>query len=363
MMKIRTKLELACTVDDAWSALDDPTVFQKVSKPFLAFTPISPAVFPNRYLSGESYQVEAKAFGLISLGRQEINPVMTTDGLHRTFIDNGRGLSGPLGVMKHFHHTMTLRPSGRGPTLLTDELEWDAGILSPLFWVGFRFFWWWRHRMMLKLVPSWQNDQTAAWEKRYSSQEMWSGQVNPTLAKIVSTLPSRGAALDVGCGEGADALWLAEQGFDVTAVDAAPSALARGEKERVRRITADHSPRVIKWIAHNWSKDALPERPGGYHLVTSHFLHTERAERKTVWKKLVAATAPGGTLIIVGHHPADATTGVRRPPVDLMFDEKELTAAVPTSWSKITVSQMPRTQLLAGGVSVEVHDIVLVATR
>jgi SAM-dependent methyltransferase len=363
MMKIRTKLELTCTVDDAWSALDDPTVFQKVSKPFLVFTPISPAVFPDRYLSGESYQVEARAFGLMSLGRQEINPVMTTAGLERTFVDNGRGLSGPLGVMKHFHHTMTLRPSGRGPTLLTDELEWDAGILSPLFWVGFRFFWWWRHRMMLKLVPSWQNDQTATWEKRYSGQEMWSGVVNPTLEKIVSGLSASGAALDVGCGSGADALWLAEQSFDVTAVDASPTALSRAEEERVRRITTDHRPRIISWIAHNVSRDSLPERPGGYQVVTSHFFHTDAAERKNVWKKLVAATAPGGTLIIVGHSPEDAKTGVRRPPVHLMFDEKELAAAIPSSWSKVAVSQRPRTQTLAGGASAEVHDIVLVATH
>lgn len=363
VMKIRTELKLFCTVDDAWAALDDPTVFQKVSKPFLSFTPISPPTFPDRYRSGESYQVEAKALGLFSLGRQEINPVMTENGLERTFVDNGRGLSGSLGVVKHFHHTMTLRPSGQGPTLLADELEWDAGILSPLFFVGFRFFWWWRHKIMAELVPSWRNVDTAAWEARYASAGMWSGRVNPTLEKIVSILPATGSALDVGAGEGADALWLSEQGFDVTALDASPTALARGEKERVRRITADHIPRVVKWIASTVVTGSLPERPDGYQLVTSQFLHIEKAQRKILWKKLAAATAAGGTLIIIGHSGDDQASGVRRPPPELIFDEKELRAAIPASWSNVVVSEIQRTQVLANGESVPVKDIALVATR
>jgi hypothetical protein len=157
VMSIKTRLELDCTVEDAWNQLDNPEVFQKVSRPFLFFTPVDPAVFPPRYLSGQSYAVEARAFGLVSLGTQEINPTMTEDGSVRTFVDNGRGLSGPLGLMKHFHHTMTLTPSGQGPTVLIDELEWDAGLFTPLFYVGFRFFWWWRHRVMTQLVPSWRN--------------------------------------------------------------------------------------------------------------------------------------------------------------------------------------------------------------
>lgn len=157
-MTIKTQRELECTVPEAWGQLDNPVVFQKVSKPFLFFTPLDPPVFPPRYLSGNSYRVQATAFGLVRLGSQEINPTMTEDGLVKTFVDNGRGLSGSLGLMKHFHHTMTLRPTGTGTALLTDELEWDAGVFTPLFYVGFRFFWWWRHRVMTQLVPTWRNN-------------------------------------------------------------------------------------------------------------------------------------------------------------------------------------------------------------
>jgi len=155
VMSFTRRVELPCTVSDAFLALHNPQVFRQVSKPFLIFTPLRPASFPQHYESGKSYLVGAKAFGLIPLGTQEINPTSSRDAARSVFVDNGRGLGGALGVMKHFHHTMTLEPSGRGPTILTDTLEWDAGALSPAFWIGFRFFWWWRHTVMKRLARHW----------------------------------------------------------------------------------------------------------------------------------------------------------------------------------------------------------------
>ena len=155
MMSFTRRVELPCTVSDAFLALHNPQVFRQVSKPFLIFTPLRPASFPQHYESGRSYVVVAKAFGLIPLGTQEINPTSSHDAERSVFVDKGRGLGGALGVMKHFHHTMTLEPSGRGPTILTDTLEWDAGALSPAFWIGFRFFWWWRHTVMKRLARHW----------------------------------------------------------------------------------------------------------------------------------------------------------------------------------------------------------------
>jgi hypothetical protein len=89
------------------------------------------------------------------LGTQEINPTSSRDAERSVFVDNGRGLGGALGVMKHFHHTMTLESSSPGHTILIDRLEWDAGLSSPAFYVGFRFFWWWRHTVMKRLAPGW----------------------------------------------------------------------------------------------------------------------------------------------------------------------------------------------------------------
>ena len=360
-MKFALEVSLPCTVSEAFDALHNPEVFVAVSRPFLAFEPLSPAPFPTRYDSGKSYVVRVKALGVVSLGSQEINPVSTSEGMTRTFQDNGRGLTGLLAQVTRFRHTMTLRPSGVGPTILRDELDFEAGVLTPLLGLSFRLFWWWRHVMMKRLAPQWQSETTRAWESRYRST-MWSGRVNPTLTSAVDSL-TPGTALDVGCGEGADALWLAEQGFEVTAVDASPRALARGEAERVNRVRKDARPRLVRWIACDVVTDALPTPPDQYDLVTAHFLHMPAADRKIVWPKLVDAVAPGGTLLIVGHALEDLEAGIRRPPAELMFDTKELLAAIPKGWSHREVTVMTREQSPSDGATVIVHDIVAKGVR
>ena len=360
-MKFSLRVSLTCTVSQAFDALHNPDVFRAVSAPFLGFDALSPAPFPTRYESGKTYVVRVKALGVISLGTQEINPVSTAEGMTRTFQDHGRGLTGALAQVTKFQHTMTLRPSGVGPTILEDELDFDAGILTPFMGLGFRIFWWWRHRMMKRLAPQWQSESTRMWEARYTST-MWSGRVNPTLVSTLSETPV-GRALEVGCGEGADALWLAEQGCEVTAVDASPRALARGETERAARVSRDGIARVIRWVASDIVSDPLPTPPEHYDLVTAHFLHIPAAERKIVWKKLVEALAPGGTLLIVGHSLEDLDAGLRRPPADLMFDAEELTGAIPRSWSTTEVGLRDREQITPDGQTVIARDIVAFAIR
>lgn len=360
-MKFSLRVSLPCTVSQAFDALHNPDVFRAVSAPFLGFEALSPAQFPTRYESGKTYVVRVKALGVISLGTQEINPVSTAEGMTGTFQDHGRGLTGALAPVTKFQHTMTLRPSGVGPTILEDELDFDAGILTPFMALGFRVFWWWRHRMMKRLAPQWQSESTRMWESRYSST-MWSGRVNPTLVNTLSETPV-GRALEVGCGEGADALWLAERGFEVTAVDASPRALARGEAERAARVSRDGIARVIRWVASDIVLDPLPTPPEQYDLVTAHFLHIPVAERKIVWKKLVEALAPGGTLLIVGHSLEDLEAGLRRPPADLMFDAKELTSAIPRSWSTTEVGLRDREQTTPENQTVIARDIVAFAIR
>ena len=79
---------------------------------------------------------------------------------------------------------------------------------------------------------------TEYWEQRYSgSGRVWSGKVNETMASIVAEL-TPGAAIDLGCGEGGDVLWLAEQGWRVTAVDISPTALTRGAQAAAERGVA-----------------------------------------------------------------------------------------------------------------------------
>jgi hypothetical protein len=155
VMTFTLHVELACTVPDGFLQLHNPTVFRKVSKPFLVFTAVTPAEFPTHFVSGESYLVQVKACGLIPLGTQEINPVSTLDPEAGIFRDNGRGVSGALGIMRHFQHTMTLEVRSATTSTLRDELSWDAGWASPVFYVGFRLFWWWRHFRLKQLAKSW----------------------------------------------------------------------------------------------------------------------------------------------------------------------------------------------------------------
>lgn len=361
-MKISLTLPLDATLSDVWDALHNPDVFHAVSAPFLKFEALEPESFPLRFQSKNRYLVKAKALGFIPMGTQEINPVDSSSGDSKIFTDNGKGVSGALSAVSRFTHRMKLEPSGKGPTLLTDELEFKAGILTPLLWVGFRLFWWWRHKRMKALVDHWHNHASALWDERYRNSQMWSGKVNPTLVNAVHGM-TPGTALDVGAGEGADALWLAEQGFTVTALDASPVALARGETERVRRVQADSGNRAVRWIAADLVFDDVPASPKTYDLVVCHFLHLPQSEREAIWKKLVKAVSPGGTLVIVGHSLKDAKVGVRRPPEELLFSGSDVRRFIPASWKAVKVSEPRRSQTLTDGTTVDVTDVVVIATR
>lgn len=135
----------------------------------------------------------------------------------------------------------------------------------------------------------------ASWEERYrGSTALWSGRVNPTLVtEVVGLVPGR--ALDVGCGEGGDALWLARQGWEVTGVDWSQVALDRAAEHAAETGLADH----VAWVQADL--DSWQPPPGAYDLVSAHFLHPTQAQRGPLLSRLAAAVAPGGTLLWVGH--------------------------------------------------------------
>ncbi len=113
-----------------------------------------------------------------------------------------------------------------------------------------------------------------------------------------------GSALDVGSGEGADAIWLARQGWRVTAVDISSVALARAA-ERASQ-DAEASGRIT-WAHHDLT--ASPPPAGTFDLVSAQFMHLPLAQRTELHHRLAASVAPGGTLLIVGHHPSDLEAG------------------------------------------------------
>lgn len=131
------------------------------------------------------------------------------------------------------------------------------------------------------------------WDERYRRvRRMSSGNPNPTLVTEATPL-TPGRALDIGCGEGADAIWLAENGWTVTAIDLAPTALQRGAD--VESPQAEH----ITWLACDITKDPPPAGP--YDLVTMHYIPPLITDADHVVPQLLDLIAPAGTLLFVTH--------------------------------------------------------------
>ncbi|NYD58062.1 thioredoxin reductase/SAM-dependent methyltransferase [Nocardioides marinisabuli] len=133
------------------------------------------------------------------------------------------------------------------------------------------------------------------WEGFYAdTPRKWSGRVNATTADVVATLPV-GDVLDLGCGEGGDAVWLAEQGWRVTAVDISDTATARGAEGAAARGVADR----VEWHAHDLATWRTEET---FDLVTASFLHSEVALPRTeVLRRAASRLRPGGHLLLVSH--------------------------------------------------------------
>jgi SAM-dependent methyltransferase len=131
-----------------------------------------------------------------------------------------------------------------------------------------------------------------------SAQSVWSGRPNRQLVVEAADLPP-GTALDAGSGEGGDALWLAERGWRVTAVDFSPVALERAAAVARARGLADR----IEW--RHEDLDVWTPKAGRFDLVTAHYLHATWSDRPGMFRRLASAVAPGGTLLVVGHLLAD----------------------------------------------------------
>ncbi|GAB3457875.1 class I SAM-dependent methyltransferase [Streptomonospora sediminis] len=133
------------------------------------------------------------------------------------------------------------------------------------------------------------------WDDRYSeSDRVWSGDPNAALVAEAADL-SAGTALELGCGEGADAIWLARRNWRVTAVDVSAVALERAGRHAAEAGVADR----IGFERHDLA-ETFPD--GRFDLVAASFLHSRGdMPRERILQQAAARTAPGGVLLIVGH--------------------------------------------------------------
>jgi 2-polyprenyl-3-methyl-5-hydroxy-6-metoxy-1,4-benzoquinol methylase len=143
------------------------------------------------------------------------------------------------------------------------------------------------------------------WDRRYDGDELvWTSQANRFLIEEAAGLPA-GRALDVACGEGRNAVWLAERGWQVTGVDfssvgvAKARALARGRDVNARWLVAD-------------LLDFEPDAEA-FELVIVFYLQVPAAQRRSILRAVAAAVAPGGLLLVVAHDSVNLARGYGGP--------------------------------------------------
>lgn len=193
-----------------------------------------------------------------------------------------------------------------------------------------------------------------SWEERYRAQELWSGRPNAQLVAEVPDL-TPGTALDAGCGEGADAVWLAGRGWQVTGADFATTALERAAKH------AEAAGVQVDWVHADLATWTPPAR---FDLVSAHFLQLPEEQRTATFARLAAAVAPGGTLLIVGHDGAllSEDDDHAHPP-GMFFTAEQVVASLGEGWDIRVAESRPRTAAGPDGHEVELRDVVVRAIR
>jgi SAM-dependent methyltransferase len=196
----------------------------------------------------------------------------------------------------------------------------------------------------------------AEWDRRYTERErLWSGTPNGALVAEVAGL-APGRALDVGCGEGADAIWLASHGWDVSALEVSGVALERAAGH------AREAGLVIRWVHAGLVEATLP--PASFDLVSAQYPALLRTPDAAAEHALLAAVAPGGVLLLVHHVGMDT-----QPANDSGFDPADyvwlpmVAALLNDDWEIEVDEQRARIAPEGGAGAHHTHDLVLRARR
>jgi len=185
---------------------------------------------------------------------------------------------------------------------------------------------------------------------------------NPYLIRETSHLVP-GTALDAGCGEGAEAIWLASRGWHVTAADIATEALARAASGAAAQTPASGP---VRWV----EADLTTWVPGTqYDLVTTNYAHPAMPQL-AFYQRIAEWVAPGGTLLIVGHlhghDPAghDAAGHGHHPPAEASVTAADVTAVLDGArWEIVTAEEHFRTLDGHDGRAIHLRDAVVRAIR
>lgn len=167
----------------------------------------------------------------------------------------------------------------------------------------------------------------AAWDQRYRGTDLvWSGSPNVFVAEIVGDM-TPGRALDIAAGEGRNAVWLAEQGWRVTAADFSPVAVER-TREIARKRLGDDADAVTAVVADATEPAPVDASGAGYDLVLFSYLQVPREAWNQALAHGVAAAAPGGFVLVVAHalRNLDEGTGGPQDP-SVLHDPEDILAS------------------------------------
>ena len=179
---------------------------------------------------------------------------------------------------------------------------------------------------------------------------------NPYLVDEVSDLRP-GTALEAGCGEGAEAMWLARAGWNVTAADIADEPLARAAGRAAAQGLGDQ----VQWVQADLSSWEPSET---FDLVTTHYAHPAMPQL-AFYDRLSAWVAPGGSLLIVGHlHTDHSAHHDHHPPAEASVTAVSITERLdPETWDVVTAEEHTRTLDAPEGGQVTLQDVVVRAVR
>jgi ubiquinone/menaquinone biosynthesis C-methylase UbiE len=157
------------------------------------------------------------------------------------------------------------------------------------------------------------------WDRRYDTADyVWHVAPNQFLPELVADL-TPGRAVDLACGEGRNAVWLAQQGWTCTAVDFSQVGIAKAE-----RLAAD-SGVTVEWVVADVTTVDLPA--AGYDLVIVFYVQIPPPDRQAMLHRAARALAPGGRFVMVAHDLTNITEGVGGPQDPSVMPTPELISA------------------------------------